>query len=177
MQASAHFDRALYDGGEFGTSAEEDDYLGLPGLLDPEQVGLLLRKRQADRLREGVNSAKRGTHAAASLAAGAAGRRGPAAAAGAAAAGAPGPAAAAAPATRETLAALRKELNLLITAWHHRTGQPHGVIHADLRRACGGPSLPEATGQQIRARIETIRRWASAAARRGRQRPRVRARR
>jgi hypothetical protein len=57
---------------------------------------------------------------------------------------------------------LRKELNLLITAWHHRTGQPHGVIHADLRRACGGPSLPEATGQQIRARIETIRRWASA---------------
>ena len=75
LQASAHFDRALYDGGEFGTSAEEDDYLGLPGLLDPEQVGLLLRKRQADRLREGVNSAKRGTHAAASLAATAAGRR------------------------------------------------------------------------------------------------------
>jgi superfamily II DNA or RNA helicase len=163
LQASAHFDRALYDGGEFGTSAEEDDYLGLPGLLDPEQVGLLLRKRQADRLREGVNSAKRGTRAAASLAATAAGRRSTAAAAGPASAGAPGPAAAAAPATRETLAALRKELNLLITAWHHRTGQPHGVIHADLRRACGGPSLPEATGQQIRARIETIRRWASAA--------------
>ena len=163
LQASAHFDRALYDGGEFGTSAEEDDYLGLPGLLDPEQVGLLLRKRQADRLRDGVNSAKRGTRAAASLAATAAGRRSTAAAAGPAPAGAPGPAAAAAPATRETLAALRKELNLLITAWHHRTGQPHGVIHADLRRACGGPSLPEATGQQIRARIETIRRWASAA--------------
>jgi superfamily II DNA or RNA helicase len=163
LQASAHFDRALYDGGEFGTSAEEDDYLGLPGLLDPEQVGLLLRKRQADRLRDGVNSAKRGTRAAASLAATAAGRGSTAAAAGPAPAGAPGPAAAAAPATRETLAALRKELNLLITAWHHRTGQPHGVIHADLRRACGGPSLPEATGQQIRARIETIRRWASAA--------------
>ena len=163
LQASAHFDRALYDGGEFGTSAEEDDYLGLPGLLDPEQVGLLLRKRQADRLRDGVNSAKRGTQATASLAATAAGRRSTAAAAGPPSAGAPGPAAAAAPATRETLAALRKELNLLITAWHHRTGQPHGAIHADLRRACGGPSLPEATGQQIRARIETIRRWASAA--------------
>jgi hypothetical protein len=51
---------------------------------------------------------------------------------------------------------------LLITAWHHRTGQPHAVIHADLRRACGGPPVPEATGQQIRARIEMIRRWASA---------------
>ena len=38
LEASAHFDRALYDGGEFGTSAEEDDFLGLPGLLEPEQV-------------------------------------------------------------------------------------------------------------------------------------------
>ena len=66
------------------------------------------------------------------------------------------------PAARETLAALRKELNLLIAAWHHRTGQPHGVIHADLRRACGGPSLPQATGEQIRARIAMMRRWASA---------------
>ncbi len=51
LEASAHFDRALYDGGEFGTSAEEDDFLGLPGLLDPEQVTLLLRKRQADQSR------------------------------------------------------------------------------------------------------------------------------
>jgi hypothetical protein len=87
-----------------------------------------------------------------------------AAAAGASsAAAAPGGSSAArAPSARETLATLRKELNLLITAWHHRTGQQHAVIHADLRRACGGPSLPEATGQQIRARIDTIRRWASA---------------
>jgi superfamily II DNA or RNA helicase len=132
LQASAHFDRVLYDGGEFGTSAEEEDYLGLPGLLEPEQVGLLLRKRQADQLRKSARPAERGTGGAS------------------------------APLARETLAALRKELNLLITAWHHRTGQPHPVIHADLRRACGGPSLPEATGQQIRARIDTIRRWASA---------------
>ncbi|MGH3408598.1 MAG: DEAD/DEAH box helicase, partial [Streptosporangiaceae bacterium] len=51
LEASAHFDRALYDGGEFGTSAEEDDFLGLPGLLDPEQVSLLLRKRQAEQPR------------------------------------------------------------------------------------------------------------------------------
>ena len=67
----------------------------------------------------------------------------------------------ASPSTRETLAALRKELNRLIAAWHHRTGQPHGVIHADLRRACGGPPLPQATGEQIRARIAMLRRWAS----------------
>ena len=167
LQASAHFDRVLYDGGEFGTSAEEEDYLGLPGLLDPEQVGLLLRKRQADRLRATVTSAERGSRGPSSLAV-AASRRGPAASAAVRVSSvAPVPSAApasasAAPATRETLGALRKELNLLITAWHHRTGQAHGAIHADLRRACGGPSLPEATGQQIRARIDTIRRWASA---------------
>jgi hypothetical protein len=63
--------------------------------------------------------------------------------------------------TRENLAALRKELNGLVTAWNHRTGQPHGVIHADLRRACGGPAVPQATGVQIRERIELLRRWAA----------------
>jgi hypothetical protein len=60
------------------------------------------------------------------------------------------------------LAALRKELNGLVTAWHHRTGQPHGVIHADLRRSCGGPPVPQATGAQLQGRIELIRRWAAA---------------
>ena len=44
------------------------------------------------------------------------------------------------PTTRETLTALRKELNGLVAAWHHRTGQPHGTIHAELRRSCGGPA-------------------------------------
>jgi superfamily II DNA or RNA helicase len=126
LQASAHFDRVLFDGGEFGTSAEEDDFLGLPGLLDPEQVTLLLRTRQAGQ------AGPRASHAAAVP-----------------------------PTSRETLATLRKELNGLIGAWHHRTGQPHGVIHAELRRACGGPPLAQATGEQIRARIEMARRWAS----------------
>ena len=62
--------------------------------------------------------------------------------------------------SRQALAALRKELNGLVGAWSHRTGQPHGVIHNDLRRTCGGPPLPQATADQIRARIDTIRRWA-----------------
>ena len=137
LEASAQFDRVLYDGGEFGVSAEEEDFLGLPGLLDPEQVRLLLRQRQAGR------------------------RAGPAARQDAvpppAAAGGSAPAPVA---TREGLAALRKELNGLIAAWHHRTGQPHGAIHAELRRACGGPPLAAATGDQIRARIQAIRGWA-----------------
>ena len=62
--------------------------------------------------------------------------------------------------SRESLAALRKELNGLVGAWSHRTGQPHGVIHAELRSTCGGPPLPQATAAQIQSRITAIRRWA-----------------
>jgi hypothetical protein len=62
--------------------------------------------------------------------------------------------------SREGLALLRKELNGLVGAWSHRTGQPHGVIHAELRSVCGGPALPQATADQIRGRIDMIRQWA-----------------
>jgi superfamily II DNA or RNA helicase len=140
LNASAHFDRVLYDGGEFGTataagSPEEEDFLGLPGLLDPDQVRTLLRQRQNSQLTAPILAAS----AAAPVSA------------------APP---AAPPVSRQALAALRKELNGLVGAWSHRTGQPHGVIHAELRRTCGGPQLPQATADQIQARIEMIRRWA-----------------
>ena len=156
LEASAHFDRALYDGGEFGTSAEEEDFLGLPGLLEPEQVTLLLRKRKGTQVslpRPGGPADGPGRPAGAPLAGAV-----PLQAGGPHAVGGP----AAAGPTRENLAALRKELNGLVTAWNHRTGQPHAVIHADLRRACGGPAVPQATGSQIRERIELLRRWAVA---------------
>ena len=150
LNASAHFDRVLYDGGEFGTataagSPEEEDFLGLPGLLDPDQVRTLLRKRQAAQLASRTRPPAPPTPSVPT-------------------ATPPASQAPGAPATpvvsRQALAALRKELNGLVGAWSHRTGQPHGVIHADLRRACGGPPLLQATAGQIRARIDTIRRWA-----------------
>jgi superfamily II DNA or RNA helicase len=130
LNASVHFDRVLYDGGEFGTAAaagspEEEDFLGLPGLLEPDQVRTLLSKRQQSQL----TARSKATNAAPLV-------------------------------TREQLAALRKELNGLVGAWSHRTGQPHGVIHAELRQTCGGPPLPQATADQIQARIATLRRWA-----------------
>ena len=155
LNASVHFDRVLYDGGEFGTAAaagspEEEDFLGLPGLLEPDQVRTLLSKRQQSQLA-----------ARTALAA----QRGPAARTGRATQpvqSAPA-AQAAPPVTRQQLAAHRKELNGLVGAWSHRTGQPHGVIHAELRQTCGGPPLPQATADQIQARITTIRRWAISA--------------
>ncbi|MGC0144132.1 DEAD/DEAH box helicase [Pseudactinotalea sp. Z1732] len=55
LDAQASFDKVLFDGGEFGTggdlgSDEEQDFLGLPGLLDADQVATLLRSRQAEQL-------------------------------------------------------------------------------------------------------------------------------
>ncbi|MEO3871882.1 DEAD/DEAH box helicase [Nonomuraea sp. B12E4] len=134
METSATFDRVLFDGGEFGTgaevgSAEEEDFLGLPGLLEPDQVATLLRKRQSDQ-----QAAKRKQTMQE-----------------------PQPALA----PHEQIAELRRELNGLVGAWNHRTGQPHGVIHSDLRRSCGGPPIAQATAEQIQERIDTIRRWAT----------------
>jgi superfamily II DNA or RNA helicase len=163
LNASAHFDRVLYDGGEFGTataagSPEEEDFLGLPGLLEPEQVRTLLRKRQDAQLAARTQQAAQPAHAQ------------PAAytsptpstpyASPAAAATSTAQAAVAPTVSREALAALRKELNGLVGAWSHRTGQPHGVIHNELRRQCGGPPLPQASADQITARIDRIRQWA-----------------
>src|SRR5690606_11805959 len=53
--------------------------------------------------------------------------------------------------------ALRRQLNALVAAYHHRTGLPHGKIHAELRRRCGGPPSAQATIEQLRDRIAAIR--------------------
>lgn len=157
VHASARFDRVVFDGGEFGAAAvpgspEEEDFLGLPGLLEPEQVAVLLRKRRAGQLRARAHDA-----------APAPGRlRGTAASESASAGGGHAVPAAASPVRREALAALRKELNGLVSAWHQRTGQPHGAIHAELRRTCGGPPVAQATAVQISERIAALRRWAAA---------------
>jgi superfamily II DNA or RNA helicase len=153
LKASATFDRVLFDGGEFGTateagSAEEEDYLGLPGLLEPDQVTTLLRKRQAAQL-AARSAAKTVLPADGGLFA----DPRPADPATAREVKAP-------TVSREQLGALRKELNGLVGAWSHRTGQPHGVIHNELRNSCGGPALPQASAEQIRTRIDRIRQWA-----------------
>ena len=131
LQASAHLDRVIYDGGEYGTGAEvgsedEQDFLGLPGLLEPHQVKTLLAQHQAKQLKKvpAVPAPERERSAF------------------------------------EVLSGLRKELNGLVGAWHHRTNQPHGAIHAQLRTACGGPPTPQASADELQERIETMRRWA-----------------
>ncbi len=56
LGSTASFDRVLYDGGEFGHSGEvsvgseeEMDFLGIPGLLEADQVRELLHSRTSER--------------------------------------------------------------------------------------------------------------------------------
>jgi superfamily II DNA or RNA helicase len=138
MGSEARFDRVLYDGGEFGHegevhvgSEEEMDFLGIPGLLEPDQVRDLLRSRQSDRARRRTATAAATEEVVREAA------------------------------THEQLAVMRRELNGLVAAWFHRTGQPHGVTHAALRKQCGGPAAAAATAAQLEKRIDLIRDWAA----------------
>ena len=57
LESDAHFDHVLYDAKQFGLHAavgsdEEQDYLGLPGLLEPDQMAVLLHERQSKQSRK-----------------------------------------------------------------------------------------------------------------------------
>ncbi|WP_324609692.1 DEAD/DEAH box helicase, partial [Mycolicibacterium mucogenicum] len=132
LGSDAELDQVIFDGSSFGTateagSDEEADYLGIPGLLDHTQMRDLLSRRQDEQLQK--RSAK------------------------AAATGAPPPPMT----THGQLRELRKELNLLVAAFHHRTGKPHGWIHNELRRRHPGPPVAAATREQLQDRIAAIR--------------------
>jgi superfamily II DNA or RNA helicase len=133
LGASAELDQVIYDGASFGTAAfatteDEQDYLGLPGLLEPDQMRALLRHRQEQQL-----------HRASARTS------------------APSAAATRPQTVRERLGALRRELNTLVAMAHHRTGQPHGVIHHEVRTACGGPPTAMATAEDLEKRIAYLR--------------------
>ena len=59
--------------------------------------------------------------------------------------------------THGQLRELRRELNALVSVAHHRTGKPHGWIHNELRRRCGGPPIAAASRDQLKARIDAVR--------------------
>jgi superfamily II DNA/RNA helicase len=136
LSATAELDQVIFDGASFGTGApagtpEEEEYLGLPGLLTADQVAVLLNKRQAEQLaaQKRMRAAQPAPEQRASV-----------------------------PVltTGERRVTLRRQLNTLVAAHHHRTGLPHGKIHAELRRLCGGPPSAQATIEQLEERIATI---------------------
>ncbi len=135
LGSEATFDHVLFDGATFGHSGEvqvgseeEMDFLGIPGLLEPDQVKELLHTRQSERAKK--QKRERPQPSVVELT------------------------------THEQLSVLRRELNGLVAAWNHRTGQPHGVTHAALRKACGGPAAAVATAGELHARVDKLREWA-----------------
>jgi len=53
---------------------------------------------------------------------------------------------------------IRRELNALWCRRHTiERAKPHGWIHSELRRICGGPPVAAATTAQLKARIEAVR--------------------
>ncbi len=142
LESDAVFDRVMYNGAEFGMQAhpgsqEEQDYLGIPGLLEPDQVQLLLQKRQA---RQIAHSRQKPDDEADLLEL---------------------PAERRPVVSHKELMELRKQLNTMVSAYVHQSGKPHGVIHTELRRVCGGPPSAEATAGQIRERIKKVQEWAT----------------
>lgn len=130
LESEAEFDHVLFDAEQFGmgfevSTEDEQEYLGLPGLLEPDQVSKLLRQRQDKLVKSGRKRRDDDEPVAA----------------------------------HRALAAQRKELNGLVAQYARKSGQPHAVIHNDLRQQCGGPTLDRASSEQVSARIELIRRW------------------
>ena len=129
LHSAAEFDHVLFDAEQFGLgglpgSEDEEEYLGLPGLLEPDQVAHVLRERQKKQVSRGGGKQR-----------------------------------AEAVSAHRALAEHRKELNKLVSAYAQKSGQPHAVVHAELRRTCGGPELATASSDQVQERIGRIRQW------------------
>ena len=136
LGADAEFDGVLFDGAAWGQGAqvgsvEEQEYLGIPGLLDADQVTTLLRARQAEQV-----AAQKKSKIAAKMREANAGVS-----------------------DHRLRAAKRKELSHLVSSWSRRSGEPHAMVYAQLRQRCGGPEIALATTEQIEARIALLRQW------------------
>ncbi len=135
LESDAAFDSVMFDGSQYGIggeigSQEELDFLGLPGLLEPDQVRTVLSQRQAAQLRRrrrkvpDLADPKDQVDEVA---------------------------------THRKLTDLRRELNSLVAAWARVSGEPHAAVHADLRRRSGGGEVSRASMAQIQHRIDVLR--------------------
>jgi superfamily II DNA or RNA helicase len=133
IESDANFDKVLFEGTDFGFAAEmgsdeELDFIGIPGILEPDQVRELLRQRQARQSRRSSDRQRTLPPE----------QRDP-------------------PPLYRTLKEQRTLLNSLVGMRSKLSGEPHGLIHAELRRITGGPAVPQATVSQLQARIDLLR--------------------
>src|SRR5699024_2813326 len=161
--AEAEFSSLIYDGSQFNTAAldadEDADLLGIPGLLHADQVKDLVRKKpveamdaraakeREERAAQAAEEHRRKIHG---LPSAPANRR-----AGQQQSEEDGES----PVAIDEVTNLRKELNTIVSITAGRTGRPHGAIHTEARKACGGPPTALCNADQLRERIEYLRKW------------------
>ncbi|HZA71785.1 MAG TPA: DEAD/DEAH box helicase [Propionibacteriaceae bacterium] len=106
--------------------AEDDDYLGLPGLLTPEQTAALLASRDAElrRRTSGLFEEDAGESAA--------------------------------PSSWREVEALRKDINRLVAQVAARTGRKHSEVHVDVRKEVPGPRTASASIEVLLARRDYL---------------------
>ncbi|MDN8623560.1 MULTISPECIES: DEAD/DEAH box helicase [Corynebacterium] len=154
LGADAELDHLIYDGSSYGTgtlsgSEEEAEYLGLPGLLNADQMRQLLQNHQQEQLKarerekKKADEARRRFHDPRDNEVGSDNRH--------MSDGSRG--------VIDDLPRLRKELNALVSISAARTGRPHGQVHNEVRQACGGPQTALCTADQLRSRINYLRKW------------------
>ncbi|MEO8528909.1 MAG: ATP-dependent helicase, partial [Pseudolysinimonas sp.] len=132
LASVATFEKVLFDGEEYGTLAEPDtdeewEFIGIPGILEPDEVSRVLKLRQASQRRRGAERRRDEPE-----------RAGPVA-------------------LHRTLGEQRKLLNSLVSIWSKNSGETHAQVHAEVRRIGGGPEVSRATVAQLQARIDVLR--------------------
>ena len=119
--------------GGYELSGEDEEFLGLPGLLTAEQTAALLARRDTElrrRVAEGRAAADEPGELAATGTDGAASWR--------------------------VAADLRREVNQLVGRLAARTGEPHAAIHARIRRAVPGPVSAAASPDLLERRRDHL---------------------
>jgi superfamily II DNA or RNA helicase len=151
LEAEAQFAHVLHGGRAVtadpsrSVSEDEEDFLGLPGLLSPEQTAVLLSQRDSE-LRRRATRSRRGPNAVAplpadpELASDIAAQQGIADGA----------------TSWRAAADLRREVNRLVSVLAARTGAPHAAVHAHIRQAVPGPASASASLELLEARRDHL---------------------
>jgi superfamily II DNA or RNA helicase len=144
LEADARFAHVLHGGtahtgegsGPVAVAPEDEEFLGIPGLLTPAQTAELLSKRD-DELRVRIAASHRAGDEDFLLV-----EELPEVESGG---------------SWRDAAELRREINRLVSRVAARTSQPHAVIHTQLRQSVPGPPSASASVDVLRARRERLR--------------------
>jgi hypothetical protein len=152
LEAEAQFAHVLHGGRAVTAdtanepSEAEEEFLGLPGLLSPEQTAQLLHRRDSE-LRKRATKARRAVpdddrpgRADPTLAADVAAQLG----------------IADGTSSWRAAADLRREVNRLVSVLAARRGVPHAVLHAQLRGAVPGPASASASVELLESRRDYL---------------------